>query len=225
MKSQVEKSKKKNKRIPSKRPWVKTLRSLDADEVALVQANARYARAYKGIATHQKGMWLGQDLSGAFAVRACLAVLPVTHSIRWREGIWLQGTGRSWKALTEFPTRLQRVADEIENLNAKFFCISEACRNPTLVSFNRVPMILRSYAETLGRRAARIPKAFPMPRRGKWVSELSTFTMLVTGRFCDKEVAELLNGASTALDLEKDPHFDALTIAQARSRLNKKSKT
>lgn len=117
------------------------------------------------------------------------------------------------------------MADTIKSLNKDFFGISEACVNPLLDNFYGLPTVLQSYAETLGRQMARIPNAFPAPRRGKRVSELSSFTVMVTGRFRDKEVAELLNGAASALDKEQQAHFDALTIAQARSRFNLGSKT
>jgi hypothetical protein len=61
---------------------VKTPRLPDAKLVAYVQENPGFAKAYQAIAKHQQGQAKGQDLSDPFAVRACLAVLPVLHSRR-----------------------------------------------------------------------------------------------------------------------------------------------
>jgi hypothetical protein len=219
------KSRKKNQRKPANGARARTQRFPGAEELARIQANPEFAKAYKAIARHQKGEWVGQDLSGTFAARACLAVLPVPQSRNFREGIWLQGTGKSWKTLTEFPGRLQRMADDIEILNTKFFGIPEACENPTLASFYQLPTILRSYAETLSRRTTRIPKAFPAAPRSRRLSELSNFAMWFTGKNRDKEIVELLNAAAIAMGYESMPGFDATQLAQARYRRNKRRKT
>lgn len=194
----------------------KTPRLPDAKLVAYVQANPDFAKAYQAIAKHQQGQAKGQDLSDSFAVRACLAVLPVPHSRRWREEIWLKATGKSWKALTEFPRRLQKMAGEIESLNANFFSIPVACDNPTLVNFCQLPTVLRSYAEVLSHRTMRIPKGFLSPSRSRRLVELSHFARAMTGRYCDREIADLLNATAIAMGCVNLAGIDALDLAQAR---------
>lgn len=159
-----------------------------------------------------------QDLSGAFAVRACLAVLPTPHSREWREGIWLRATDKSWKGLTDLPRRLQKMADEIGSLNTNFFCIPDGCANQTLVSFYRLPTVLRSYATALNHRTTIISKAIDPPSHSRRLVELSNFTKLVTGRYRDREVAELLNAAAITIGYENARGFDALHLMQARHR-------
>jgi len=196
----------------------KTPRLPDAKLVAYVQENPDFAKAYQAIAKQQQGQAKGQDLSDSFAVRACLAVLPVLHSRRWREEIWLKATGKSWKALTEFPRRLQKMAGEIESLNANFFSIPAACDNPTLVNFYQLPTLLRSYAEVLSQRTMRIPKGFLSPSRSRRLVELSHFAKAMTGRYCDAEIADLLNATAIAMGCDNLAGIDALDLAQARHR-------
>lgn len=196
----------------------KTTKLPDAKLVAHVQANPDFAKAYQAIAKHQQGQAKGQDLSDSFAVRACLAVGPVPHSRRWREEIWLKATGKSWKALTEFPRQLQKMAGEVESLNANFFSIHGACDNPTFVNFHQLPTVLRSYAEVLSHRTTRIPKGFLSPSRSRRFVELSHFAKAMTGRYCDTEIAELLNATAIAMGCENLAGIDALDLAQARHR-------
>jgi hypothetical protein len=110
------------------------------------------------------------------------------------------------------------MANEIENVNAGFFHIPESCENPILLSFDQLPAILRSYAETLNHRAATIATAGGVPSRSSRLVELSNFAKWVMGRYCDKEISELLNGAAEAMKYNCE--FDALHLAQARHRYN-----
>lgn len=61
--------------------------------------------------------------------------------------------------------------------------------------------------------------------RPQWVVHLSRRVRALTGHFCDKEVAELLNAVHLALNGEQDPDigFDAQTIADFRSRRERKA--
>lgn len=207
------KSRENNKRKPTERAKAKTPILLDAAEIA---RSPQFTKAYKAIAKHQTGMWAGQDLSGAFAVRACWAVLPIPLSRKWLENVWLRGTGKSWKALKEYPGRLKRMADEIESLNARFLAIPEGCENPTLVNFSQLPVNLRAYAETLGNRTSRIPKTFRPPSRSRRLVELLNFAGWVADAHRDREVADLLSAAAEAMGY--DEIFDATQLAQARNR-------
>jgi hypothetical protein len=185
----------------------------------VLQAHPEFVKAYGAIAKHQQGVWAGQDLSGAFAVRACLVVLPVPSSGKWREEVWLQGTGKSWKALKKFPARLLRMADEIEKLNTNFFRIPDACTNPTWLSLCQLPTSLRSNAETLNRHETIISKAFRSPSESSRVVELLNFAKWTTGRDRVREVAKLLNAAALAMKCENK--FDATHLIQARYRYRK----
>ena len=210
------KSRENNRRTPTQRTRAKTPRLPDAQELGCVQANPRFARAYTELAKRQIGQWAGQDLSGPFAVRACLVVLPVPSSRNWREDVWLNGASKSWKALTEFPDRLNKIAEEIETLNAKFLAIPENCKNPFLVKHIELPTALRTYGEALRHRTAGIVKGFAAPSSSRRIVELLNFSTAMTGRDRVKDCAELLNGAAEALG--REPKFDATHLIQARSR-------
>jgi len=160
---------------------------------------------------------MGQDLSGAFGIRAYLAVLQAPRSRQWREEVWLQGTGKSWKALREFPARLQRVADEIESLNTNFFRIPEGCANSVLIKLSELPAGLRSYAEMVKSRETRIPKAFLAPTHSRRLVELSNFAKWITGSYHDKEMAAILTGVAIAI--KSNAEFYAMDLSQARYRV------
>lgn len=92
------------------------------------------------------------------------------------------------------------------------------CDNPTLVNFYQLPTVLRSYAEVLNHRTTRIPKGFLSPSRSRRLVELSHFAKAMTGRYCDGEVADLLNATAIAMGCENLAGIDALDLAQARHR-------
>ena len=114
-----------------------------------------------------------------------------TNILEWWEEIWLKATGKSWKALTDFPRRLQKMAGEVESLNANFFSIPGAGDNPALVSFHQLPTVLRSYAEVLSHHTMRIPRGLLSPSRSRRIVELTHFAKAMTGRYCDREIADL----------------------------------
>jgi len=184
----------------------------------------------------QTEAWARVDLSHELTGLACLAVFTGLEDRKSWEGMWLQGTGKTWKALKEFPGRLRRMADEVERLNANQFFRPKVFINPTLVSsdrhqavtkmksFYQLPTVLRSYAEALSQHSAKVPRKFP-PRpwgRSRWVCELSDLTELATGKPHHEQVASLLSAAANVLN--EKVAVDAVNIAETRSRRKKRTK-
>jgi hypothetical protein len=198
------------------RKKTKTVLFPDAKQLAAIGADPDFERAYAALAKKQKGPWVGENLSGAFAVRASLVVLPAPNKGEFRERTFLEGTGKSWKAMTEFSERLVKMAFEIEALNARFFSIPEGTENPTHIGFRQLPINLRCYGTALNSRLELIKKRFKPRSQSNRMAELSHFTKQVTGAYLDREVAELLN--ATAFLMEYEPDFDALKLSQARNR-------
>jgi hypothetical protein len=64
----------------------------------------------------------------------------------------------------------------------------------------------------------RIPKGFLSPSRSRRLVELSHFAKAMTGRYCDTEIADLLNATAMAMGCENLAGIDALDLAQARHR-------
>jgi hypothetical protein len=152
------------------------------------------------------------------------------------EKLWLLGTGKTWKALKEFPGRLRSMAKEVEQINASLiFSPANFANVDTRVAaiirkrLNLLPSIMRFYAAGLESHIVRIPKQFAesFPRFPKehspWLVKLSHLVKLITGKWHDREVAELLNTAAIALG--EKAQYDALTVAQARSRFKRKPKS
>ena len=89
-----------------------------------------------------------------------------------------------------------------------------------------LPGIMRVYAAGLEAHIARVPgltaKRYPASRDGQaqWLLLLSYVVKVITGKWMDKEVADLLN--ATAIILEERREFDAQTVTQLRSRRKKK---
>jgi hypothetical protein len=204
------------------------------ERVDRVRQFPRFERALQTIIDRQEEWAHGMDLAGALAAIACLAVSTTRGRRESWQKLWTLETGKMWKALKEFPKRLQKMAEEVERVNASFFFSPAQFANAKTLEaeiarkrFNQLPGIMRVYAAALGAHVARVPRlhaiSFPPPPRGpsRRLLYLSYTVRLLTGKYRDGQVAELLNAAATALD-EKS-QFDALTIAQARSRWKKKT--
>ncbi len=208
-----------------------------------LKSNTRFARALKAIIALQFTGLYPPDLALTLTFFACMAVTPKGSSRKPWEKIWALETGKTWKSLTEFPDRLRRMADEIERVNGSLWFspaqyISAQTRMGELVRkrFEILPGMLRLYAAGLKLRNARLPvlkdQVYP-PSKGtpmNYIVGVSCVVKVTTGRYRDREVADLLNAAAVALekkDLEEKrsmARFDALTIAQARSRFFKRNR-
>jgi len=172
---------------------------------------------------------VGIDFAGALTALACVAVYPSGVSRKRWETVWALNTGKTWKALTEFPDRMCRMADEVKRVNesstfspAQFANARTAVAEIARQRFHELPGVLRLYAQELRRHIARVPrmtaKAFPPSPRGHSPAllYLSLSVLGLTGKPRDRMVADLLNAAALALGEKSE--FDALTIAQLRSR-------
>src|SRR5215468_3511667 len=59
----------------------------------------------------------GFDLSRELITFACMAVSPHQGRPAFLDRYWARGTGKTWKALREFPNRLEKIADEVKVIN------------------------------------------------------------------------------------------------------------
>lgn len=177
----------------------------------------------------------GMDLAGTLASFACIE-FSKKHGggKRSLEEMWALGTGKTWKALCEFPERLRRIAKEMNQINETAFFAPAVYVNAKTIQaeiarkrFEQLPVTVNLYATALEMHTARIPKQWtkmipPAPRGPSWpVPTLSYTVRVVTGKWHDKEIAELLNAGALALDVKGWNGVDALNIAQARSRWKK----
>jgi hypothetical protein len=170
---------------------------------------------------------------------AILAVSPHRMNRASWETLWTYTTGKtskerkSWKALKDFPGRIEGMAHEIELVNgSKFFAPATFVNAKTPQAqivrrrFEKLPGIMRLYAKGLRQQIQRVPvlsaKAIPPIQRGgdDTLVSVSSVIKIITGKWLDKQGAALLNAAAVALGVERQ--FDALTITQARFRWKKK---
>jgi hypothetical protein len=130
------------------------------------------------------------------------------------EKSWAAKTGKSWKALREFPKRIKGMASEIELMNANPFFRLE-----------RLPTIMRREVEYLEERLRMLPglQAEAFPR----TSPLDGLRRLVeswTGQPRAGLVAELHYAANAALGGQERQYSEA-AVYQARYRAKKKQRT
>jgi hypothetical protein len=202
------------------RGWTDTLRS-----------DREFCAAMDVLKACQADPTLGELLSELLPFFACLAVPRRGGKLRKAlEKIWASDTGKTWRALKDFPVRLRGIADEVERINRSGFVspsiwIAEDQIKARVVKahFLRLPGVLRFYAVWLEMLIAKkVPVAwerhFPSRPRGhsSFVFHVSHLVKAITGRFHDKEVCNLLDAAACALGI--DYQFDPILLAQARKR-------
>lgn len=206
-------------------------KQLFRDNVARLTSDSRFCSAAEVLGRVRRDTFKDLPLVELLPLLACLAIVTKRKSSRretW-EKFWPVGTGKTWKALKDFPRRIRGIADEVERVNSNpffnpSFWITKETTDATIVRrrFTELPGLLCLYAASLELLIGRLPtltaQAYPPPTQGHsdFVFLLSGSVKMVTGRFRDREVAELLNAAALALGEEYE--FDALTLAQARSR-------
>jgi hypothetical protein len=155
------------------------------------------------------------------------------------ERLWSVGTGKTWKALREFPQRLLNVAREIEQLNQspmffpdKAITAKTPSANYARIQFGRLPGILRMYGTWVEVWTSKIPAVMGelLGRRSRGKADalvaVSNLIAIVTGRFNDNDTAELLNAADLVLNPTSgrdEPRFHPQTLADLRSRLKRKT--
>ena len=196
----------------------------------------RFENALAAIAQNQSEQVSkrGMDLSGSLAAFACLEVSNKRgRGKKSFQKLAALGTGKTWKALIEFPERVRHMARDVEQLNLSPFFAPPIFANADNLKaqmarkyFKMLPGIMLVCAAGLEAHIKRVPgffeKSFPRSSGGPSQSLLllSYTVKVATDKWRDKEVAELLN--ATAIALGENREFDALTIAQARSRFKKR---
>lgn len=208
--------------------------------LARVMRDADFGRALRAIT--ERGSTPPSVIQMVSPLLVSLAILAVSpHRVNrasW-ENLWTYTTGKtskerkSWKALKDFPGRIKGMAHEIELVNGSTFFAPATFVNVKTPQaqivrrrFEQLPAIMRLYAEGLRQQIQRVPvlsaKAIPSIQRGgdDTLVSLSSVIKTITGKWLDRQGADLLNAAAVALGVERQ--FEALTIAQARSRWKKK---
>jgi len=163
---------------------------------------------------------------------ASVAIAKKAPRKTW-EKLWAGGTNKTWKALKDFPKRLRGMADEVKQVSTGTLFdfevmpwITEGTVGAQVFKqrLQQLPGILNLYAASLENMTKRLPTVFlkhaGVPsrkgRNSQCVLVLSQLVEALTGRFCDQEVASLLNAAACALG--ESFKIDALDLAQARYR-------
>lgn len=217
----------------SQDPWPEHASRWLRERMDRLKANPKFTCALRTLLSQSrprlKDFALDRNVFDLFAYLACMAVGPRGASRKSWEKLWAVETGKTWKALKEFPVRLENMANEVKRVNkSHFFAPTAYIRKDTVQArivqkrFEQLPGIIQVYAEALRRQLNRIPvltaKTFPPPPRGlpMEIAWLSRFAEAFTGRPHDTEVAALLNCA--ALALGESRQFDTLNIAKYRSR-------
>jgi len=135
------------------------------------------------------------DDSWPLAALACLAVSGKrTGGRKAFEMAWSHGTGKTWKALREFPERLRRVATEVEQVNSsRFFTPSMLANVKTRqVDIARkflytLPGLMRLYAGGLEAHIKRVPdlteQILPLSpvAPSQWLWLISLYVRALTG--------------------------------------------
>jgi hypothetical protein len=149
-----------------------------------------------------------------------------------------QDTGKTWKALAEFPDRLRRLAEEVKGLSRSPFF--DPLRTATTIlpdnthwdfakrDFCMLHLFLESYSYWLDERVKRVSALGKHFYRRAPRGKLSLFTIhvseqvkLTTGGWHDRLVADLLNAADLVLNPDTakcGPRFDEQSIVLQRSR-------
>lgn len=199
-------------------------------------ADARFCRSLKAVAEAQRAgpfeppveIGLLQQVVRGFTILENYGKGAPRRD--WQKS-FARGTGKTWKALTEFPDRLRGLAKEIESVNRNPWYDPNAqdwtCDPGAdeIERFSLLPRTLRTYADWLDEvmRSMRESVAGSYARSRRecplWVFELSDMVKNVTGSYNDRLVVNLLDAAAEAFG--KPPFFpngSALSLAQARSR-------
>lgn len=169
------------------------------------------------------------------------------------EVTWAHDTGKSWKALTEFPDRLRKVSAEVRGVHGSaYFNPERAIRggladwadfsgrvfsgeNDEFVDFVKkqfslLPATLDRYAQWLevqvkGINALMKHFYLSTPRKHSlFIDKVSDEVKQITGQFHDRQVADLLNAADRVVHPGgSDYRFYEQGIALLRSRRKRKS--
>jgi hypothetical protein len=200
------------------------------EQVDRLGKDGAFVRSLRTLTDEIKGV-PAEESSYFLTTYACAAVISgrVALNRKAREETWADETGKTWKALKEFPERIERIACEMERINqhpllAPEKSVNEKGRDAKIArqSFRDLPSIMRLFAKALNGRILLMPKlhadVFPAD---SGIHYLQLAVRSWTGKPHDRKVAELLNAAAVALD--QKAAFDAITLAQMRYRKRKKT--
>jgi hypothetical protein len=179
------------------------------------------------------------SLACAFVVSRRMRSARGERSVRRRRSVRLErseqnrskGTGKTWRSLREFPERIERMAQEIQQINKSAVAapyrqigtVKTGLDKRTCHTLRALPQTMQVYAESLRQRiwllAALYSSSFPS--NSTTLGFLTDNVYYWTGKYHDELVADLLCTAGHALDCEL--RFDALRIAKFRHLRNKSS--
>ena len=208
------------------------------EQIARLEQNPKYAEARRDILDRvtQPGWRVALDGSLTHPDPSLLTTLAcaVVFSDRLTRkeslgGVSIEETGKTWKALREFPERIESVAGEIERVNAGGLFAPEKqidTENEQAESFRQgfreLPGMLRAWSKTLKERMKVIRRldtaVFGDSDPRKYLQFLVKES---TGKPNDPLVANLLN--ATAQVLDRPYGIDAASLAKARFRRRKGS--
>jgi hypothetical protein len=204
-----------------------------------LKKSTEYVRALKKITDRAKVWYMEfsreRNMPDFFAYLVCAAVTRKRGKRKVWESMWTHQTGKTWRALEEFPARIIKMADEVEQLNKSHFFAPTSYINARTGEaesvrrrFGQLPGIMHLYADCLRQHIARLPRltseVYPSSPQGHPIetASLSLFVKCFTGAYLDREVADLLNAASRALgeasESDTEDRFNEFIIAKLRSR-------
>jgi len=207
-------------------------------QIAALEENPQYALARTAILDQVARPGWRSVLEGKLShpdpsiltTLACAVVLSARPKRKESlDAVAVGETGKTWKALREFPSRIKDIAQAIEKVNGsqlldprKQLEEEKADAAGVRQSFQDLPELLRAWTRALEERMKAVrrletdvfgdsdPRAY-----------LQFLVKESTGKPNDRLVAGLLNAAAEAL--EKSSDVDATSLAKARFRHRKKS--
>jgi hypothetical protein len=225
------------------------MKELIRSDILSLQADSRFCRAVEALkkrgeeavsrasGRRKEVLEIAAGLVEMLPFFATLAVKGKSTSGAEKK-LWSIGTGKTWKALRALPDRLRGIAKEIQMINESPFFSPErviTSKEPIAVyskgHFLRLPIHLQRYSDWMEAWTGAFPRLyrahFPRAQRGHSpsVGYVSVLAQVITGRFCDNEVAELLNAADRVLNpdnSDREDGFHPQTLADFRSRRKKK---
>jgi len=135
-------------------PLAQAAREALGDWLAIVGKDPDFCKAGKILKAKVTKTIFSETFSELLPFFACLAVPRKGGNVRKiAEEFWASKTGKTWKALREFPARLRVVADDIERINKSDYLTPTIWlkKDQTLARlvkdhFLRLPGVLRQYA-------------------------------------------------------------------------------
>jgi hypothetical protein len=204
-----------------------------SEKFARLDADTRFQNSMQAIQRLRRDVIKDMSLNFIFCLSAVLIVTK-RPSKNQMEELWTYGTGKTWKSLNDFPMRLRRMAEEVKRVQAGLHFEPDRwiyAQSPLAKDIKRrireLPLNLGVFAthiEVVLKKLPKVSTSKGSPQRKfhePWASQLSDTVKVLTKRYCDREVAELLNSAAIAL--EEQFTIEPFALAQARRDRKKKS--